>query len=103
MRRINKYIYQLPDWPDFHWRERELSSKLVEVHLRQGHLIGRMESLGFSQRDEAVLKTLTDDVVKSSVRSKARYLILIRLDLQSRDGLAWTLRVFCPRIVLWMV
>ena len=66
MRRINKYIYQLPDWPDFHWRERELSAKLVEVHLRQGHLIGRMESLGFSQRDEAVLKTLTDDVVKSS-------------------------------------
>lgn len=39
---------------------------LANVRLRQGRLIGRMESLGFSQRNEALLKTLTDDVVKSS-------------------------------------
>ncbi len=33
---------------------------------RQGRLIGRMESLGFDLRAEAVLHTLTEDVLKSS-------------------------------------
>lgn len=39
---------------------------LAEVRLRQGRLIGRMEALGFPQRDEAMLQTLTLDVVESS-------------------------------------
>lgn len=39
---------------------------LAAVRLRQGRLIGRMEALGFPQRDEAVLQTLTLDVLKSS-------------------------------------
>jgi Fic family protein len=33
---------------------------------RQGRLIGRMEALGFQLREEAVLDTLTQDVLKSS-------------------------------------
>ena len=33
---------------------------------RQGRLIGRMEALGFPLQQEAVLKTLTEDVLKSS-------------------------------------
>ena len=32
----------------------------------QGRLVGRMEALGFQLREEAVLQTLTMDVVKSS-------------------------------------
>ena len=32
----------------------------------QGRLIGQMEALGFGVREEAVLRTLTDDVIKSS-------------------------------------
>ena len=63
---MSQYIHQLADWPHFRWDQEALSTPLAEVRLRQGRLIGRMESLGFSQRDEAVLQTLTDDVVKSS-------------------------------------
>ncbi|GAG02583.1 unnamed protein product, partial [marine sediment metagenome] len=63
---MNRYIYQLPDWPNFRWDQEALAEPLAEVRLRQGRLIGRMESLGFSQRDEAMLQTLTQDVVKSS-------------------------------------
>lgn len=33
---------------------------------RQGRLIGRLQALGFPLREEAVLKTLTEDVLKSS-------------------------------------
>src|SRR5262249_2940225 len=36
------------------------------VRHRQGRLIGRMQALGFPLREEAVLKTLTEDVLKSS-------------------------------------
>ncbi len=60
------YIHQLPDWPKFHWNAETLAEPLATVRLRQGRLIGRMESLGFPQRDEAVLQALTLDVLKSS-------------------------------------
>jgi Fic family protein len=68
MRRINTgpYIHELPDWPAFRWDSELISQLLVEVRHRQGRLIGRMEGLGFSLRTEAVLNTLTEDVLKSS-------------------------------------
>ncbi len=61
-----KYIHQLPDWPKFRWDQKALAEPLAGVRHRQGRLIGRMEGLGFSLRSEAVLHTLTEDVLKSS-------------------------------------
>ncbi|HAH06737.1 MAG TPA: DUF4172 domain-containing protein [Elusimicrobia bacterium] len=63
---MSRYIHQRRDWPDFRWDEDALAGPLSQTRLRQGRLLGRMESLGFPQRDEAVLQTLTLDVVKSS-------------------------------------
>ncbi|MBI4056023.1 MAG: Fic family protein [Elusimicrobia bacterium] len=63
---MSRYIYQQPDWPRFHWNQEAISTPLTAVRHRQGRLIGRMEALGFPQRDEAVLETLTLDVLKSS-------------------------------------
>src|SRR3989441_4750867 len=60
------YIHDLKDWPRFHWDTDRLAEPLVLVRHRQGRLIGRMESLGFNLRQEAVLQTLTADVLKSS-------------------------------------
>lgn len=60
------YIHDLPDWPRFVWDETALSACLAGVRHRQGRLIGRMEALGFALRSEAVLQTLTQDVVQSS-------------------------------------
>ncbi len=60
------YIHELPDWPRFHWNEAALANQLSAVRHRQGRLIGRMEALGFPLREEAVLETLTQDVLKSS-------------------------------------
>jgi Fic family protein len=60
------YIHQRPDWPHFRWQNDEIAVPLASVRHRQGRLIGRMESLGFELRNEAVLSTLTDDVLKSS-------------------------------------
>ncbi|WP_264601891.1 Fic family protein [Rhodobium gokarnense] len=61
-----RYIHQGKDWPAFRWNAEKLSSLLADVRHRQGRLIGRMEALGFPLRSEAVLKTLTEDVLKSS-------------------------------------
>jgi Fic family protein len=60
------YIHELPDWPNFTWKREELAEILASVRHRQGKLIGHMEALGFKLRQEAVLQTLTADVLKSS-------------------------------------
>lgn len=60
------YAYQLTDWPRFRWNPEHLTELLASVRHRQGRLIGHMEALGFSLRQEAVLQTLTADVLKSS-------------------------------------
>jgi Fic family protein len=61
-----KYIHELPDWPKFHWSQDGLAKQMAAVRHRQGRLIGRMQALGFALREEAVLKTLTEDIVTSS-------------------------------------
>jgi Fic family protein len=60
------YIHQLPNWPHFTWDSEALAKQLATVRLRQGQLIGRMQALGFPQQEEAVLSTLTEEVLKSS-------------------------------------
>ncbi|GCE78999.1 Fic family protein [Komagataeibacter oboediens] len=61
-----RYIHQHEDWPGFQWDKDTIAHELAAVRHRQGRLLGRMESLGFDFRSEAVLQTLTDDVIKSS-------------------------------------
>lgn len=60
------YIHQKAYWPDFTWDETKLSVVLGEVRYFQGKIAGRMDALGFSTRTEAMLKTLTEDVLKST-------------------------------------
>lgn len=60
------YIHELEGWPKFEWSSRDLAEQLAAVRHRQGRLLGRMEALGFELRAEAVLQTLTEDVLKSS-------------------------------------
>jgi len=60
------YIHELEDWPRFHWSAERIGELLAPVRHRQGRLIGHMEALGFDLQQEAVLGTLTADVLKSS-------------------------------------
>jgi Fic family protein len=60
------YIHERLDWPQFHWKQESLVEKLAAVRHQQGRLLGRMEALGFQLRTEAMLQTLTQDVVKTS-------------------------------------
>jgi Fic family protein len=60
------YLWERPDWPNFHWDETRLAKRLGQVSREQGRLLGKMESLGFDLRSEAHLRTLTEDVIKTS-------------------------------------
>jgi len=60
------YLWEKSNWPTFTWDESALTKVLVHASREQGRLLGKMEALGFDLRSEAHLRTLTEDVVKSS-------------------------------------
>jgi Fic family protein len=61
-----KYIYEYKNWTDFSWQDKVINVLFGEVRLMQGKIIGQMNALGFSAKEEATLTALTLDVVKSS-------------------------------------
>ncbi|MEI6666270.1 MAG: Fic family protein [Chloroflexota bacterium] len=60
------YIHELEDWPGWRWDTAHLAESLADVRHRQGRLIGHMQALGFAVQQQAMLETLTVDVVQSS-------------------------------------
>jgi len=60
------YIYERKSWPMFTWDQDKIAKQLTTVRHEQGRLLGRMEALGFDLQREAVLETLTNDIIKSS-------------------------------------
>jgi len=61
-----KYIYEHKNWTDFLWQDKAINAIFGQVRLMQGKIIGQMNALGFSAKEEATLTALTLDVVKSS-------------------------------------
>ena len=66
MHRMRTYIHQKAQWPAFKWDSAQVLELLSEARNVQGRLIGKMETLGFVLQNEALLDTLTLDVLKSS-------------------------------------
>jgi hypothetical protein len=58
-----KYIYEYKNWTDFTWESAVIHSIFGEVRWMQGKIIGQMNALGFSSKEEATLNALTLDVV----------------------------------------
>lgn len=61
-----KYIYEYKNWTNFSWQDKAINFLFGDVRLMQGKIIGQMNALGFSAKEEATLTALTLDVVKSS-------------------------------------
>jgi len=82
------YIHELEDWPRYRWNSERLAEILADVRHRQGRLTGHMQALGFSLRQEAVLQTLTSDVVKSSeIEGKTLDAAQVRSSIARRLGM----------------
>jgi Fic family protein len=60
------YIPERVNWPSFIWDSRSLASPLSRVRLRQGVLLGKMQSYGLVSRWTATLKVLTEETINSS-------------------------------------
>jgi Fic family protein len=61
-----KYIYDHKNWTNFTWNDKSINAVFGEVRMMQGKIIGQMNALGFSEKEEVTLTALTLDVVKSS-------------------------------------
>ena len=61
-----RYIYEQSDWPHFRWQQEELAGLLEEVLGAKRRLLAQVDLLGMERRREAVLDTITGDVLKSS-------------------------------------
>ncbi len=66
MLRMATFIHQQIHWPQFTWANDAIVNLLSETRNLQGRLMGKMEALGFDFRNNALLDTLTLDVLKSS-------------------------------------
>lgn len=82
------YIHQLKDWPRFQWNAEALTEPLAVGSRKQGRLIGHMEALSFNLQQEAVLQTLTVDVLKSSeIEGERLDAVQVRSSIARRLGM----------------
>ena len=83
------YLWEQPDWPHWRWQDALVDPRLTIVRHKQGRLLGRMEAIGFAAREDASLRALTLDVLKTSAiegesldRSAVRSSIARRLGIE---------------------
>ena len=86
-------IHSRKNWTAFSWNEDSVVPLLNEIIRMQGKISGLMLVLGFSKKEEAVLNTLTLDVLKTSEiegenlnYAQVRSSIARRLDLKIADS-----------------
>lgn len=60
------YIYENDDWTNFKFDFQKISNLLENCHIAQGKLLSKMELLGLSEKEDKVLSTITNDILKSS-------------------------------------
>ncbi|TAK74460.1 MAG: Fic family protein [Gammaproteobacteria bacterium] len=82
------YIHERTDWPNFTWDQKKVADLLVEARYLQGRLLGRMEALGFQVQEEAALRILTQDVVKTSeIEGEKLNIEQVRSSIAKRMGM----------------
>lgn len=82
------YIWERTEWPEFRWDEPSFSAYEKQFHLDLGWLLGRMDGLGFSLKEDANLGILTQEVVKTSEIEGERFNPLsVRSSLGCRLGM----------------
>lgn len=59
------YLHQRDNWWKFDYDTRAVMNRLGDVRARQGQVLGRMASLGFDFQDEAMLATMSLELVRS--------------------------------------
>ena len=83
-----KYIYQDPDWHNFRWCGEKIQKLLLEIKKAQGFLLGKMDTLGFDVKKNALLHVLTENIIKSSeIEGQILDKYLVRSSVAKRLGI----------------
>lgn len=83
-----RYIYQHSEWPYFIWDNNTLLKKLSLVKNSQDRLNGYINALGFKEREQTFLDTLTSDVLKSTeIEGEILNLEQVRSSIARRLGI----------------
>lgn len=83
-----KYIYQNADWHSFRWCGEKIQNLLLEIKKSQGFLLGKMDSLGFDVKNNALLQVLTENIIKSSeIEGQILDKYLVRSSIARRLGI----------------
>lgn len=95
-----EYIWQAQDWPNFRWDETGIAEKLQRIRHKQGNIGGRVEALGFKQREKMLMDTLTSDIVKSSeIEGQVLDPEAVRSSVARRLGISYEKPVMADRNV----
>jgi Fic family protein len=82
-----RYVWQRNNWPHWVYVHKRLAPLLAQLHLKQGYLLGRMHDLGLDLRNQATLRILTEDVLKTSeIEGETLKLDSVRSSIARRLG-----------------
>lgn len=94
------FIHQRKNWTNFKWDNEKLLTTLVNTRHLQGKLLGEMSAVGFKLQEEALLSTLTLDVMKSTeIEGEILNNDQVRSSIARRLGLEFSGLVDSPRNV----
>ncbi|QMT60133.1 Fic family protein [Legionella sp. PC997] len=83
-----EWIWQLLDWPKFHWQDQLIQPLLREVRLKQGILIGKTGAIAADISLESALDTLLQNIIASSaIEGEQLNVQSVRSSLAKRIGL----------------
>ena len=82
------YLHQRNNWWEFSFDKEAVMNKLGPVRAKQGLMLGRMSSLGFDFQDEAMLTTMSLELVRScEIEGEVLNLTEVRSSIARRLGI----------------
>ena len=82
------YLHQRKNWWEFQYDREAVMNRLGPVRAAQGLMLGRMTSLGFDFQDEAMLATMSLELVRScEIEGEALNLTEVRSSIARRLGI----------------
>ncbi len=94
------YIHQHKNWTNFYWNNDKVITLLAKVKLLQGTILGKMQNIGFDLQKEAVLETLTTEVLKNSeIEGEVLNNEQVRSSVANKLGLEYKSDIYISRDV----
>ncbi|MDH0865225.1 Fic family protein [Mitsuaria sp. GD03876] len=82
------WIWQRPDWPDFHYDAQDVAPYLTEAYLMHGGIEGKAVAIGLGETSPVVLDLFSEEVVATAaIEGERLSLDAVRSSVKRRLGL----------------